>query len=282
MGVVLALAAALAYGFGDFVGGVASRRTRPWPVAFLAGVGGLAGAVVLAVALPGDATRTDLLWGLLAGVGSGAGTVFLYRGLSAGRMGVVAPVSGVGAALLPVAVGLALGERPATLVWLGIALALPAIWLVAHVPDDGGSATGGDESGSTGIVDGVFAGLGFGLIFVAMGMVADGAGYWPLAINQGMSLVVIAVAGTVLRESWIPDHSSQWWGFVAGLLATAAVLAFLLATRTGLLSVAAVLTSFYPAVTVVLAAAVLRERVLRLQLVGLVLSAAAVGLIAGG
>jgi uncharacterized membrane protein len=112
MGVALALAAALAYGLSDFVGGLASRRTSPWPVAFLAGVGGLAGAVVLALVIDGDPSRTDLLWGMLSGIGSGAGSAFLYRGFATGRISVVAPVSAVGAALVPVAVGLATGERP--------------------------------------------------------------------------------------------------------------------------------------------------------------------------
>ncbi|THI99731.1 EamA family transporter, partial [Nocardioides sp.] len=128
MGIVLALTAALAYGLSDFVGGIASRRTTPWPVALLAGVGGLAGAIALAVAFPGDPTRADLLWGALSGVGGGAGSAFLYRGFATGRMGVVAPVSAVGAAVVPVVVGVASGERPGALVWLGIAAALPGIW----------------------------------------------------------------------------------------------------------------------------------------------------------
>ena len=134
MGVLLALAAALAYGLSDFIGGLASRRTSAWAVAFVAAVGSLAGAVALAVAVPGAATGTDLAWGALAGVGSGTGGAFLYRGFAAGRMGVVAPVSGVGAALVPVAVGLLGGERPGALVWFGILAALPGIWLVAREP----------------------------------------------------------------------------------------------------------------------------------------------------
>src|SRR5689334_13873653 len=112
MGVVLALGAAIAYGLSDFVGGLASRRTTPWPVAFLAAVGGLVGAAGIALVRGGDPVAADLAWGAAAGVGSGAGSVFLYRGLATGRMSVVAPVSAVGAAVLPVVVGLATGERP--------------------------------------------------------------------------------------------------------------------------------------------------------------------------
>jgi uncharacterized membrane protein len=275
MGVVLALAAAAAYGLSDFIGGLASRRTSPWPVAFLAGVGGLLGAFVLAVSVPGDPTRADLAWGAFAGLGSGAGGAFLYRGLAAGRMGVVAPVSAVGAAVLPAIVGVAGGERPEALVWLGIAAAFPGIWLVSREPDAGSGL-------ADGLLDGVLAGLGFGLLFAAMGQVPDTAGYWPLVSAQLLATVSIVLTAAVLRASWVPMARSQLWGMVAGLLASGAVLAFLLATQTGLLTVAAVVTSLYPAFTILLAALALKEHVHRAQGVGLGLCAVAVALVAAG
>ncbi len=277
MGVALALAAALAYGVSDFLGGLVGRRTSPWPVAVLAGVGALAGALALAVTFGGDPATSDLLWGAAAGIGSGAGSAFLYRGLATGRMAVVAPLSAVGAAVLPVAVGLVVGERPGALVWLGLALALPGIWLVARTPE-----TPGATPESSGVVDGVLAGLGFGMLFAAMGQVPDGAGYWPVAAGQGVALVMIVLVAVGLREAWVPTAAVEAWGVVAGLLATLAVLAFLLATQTGLLTVAAVLTSLYPAVTVLLATAVLREPIFRAQALGLALCAAAVGLVTAG
>lgn len=275
MGVVLALAAAAAYGLSDFIGGLASRRTSPWPVAFLAGVGGLIGSLVLAVSLPGEPTGTDLVWGALAGVGSGSGGAFLYRGLAAGRMGVVAPVSAVGAAVLPAVVGVAGGERPETLVWLGIAASFPGIWLVSQEPVAGTGL-------AAGLFDGVLAGLGFGLLFTALGQVPARAGYWPLVSAQLLAMVSIMVTAAVLRASWRPTTRSEVWGLVAGLLASAAVLAFLLATQTGLLTVAAVLTSLYPAFTILPAAVVLKEHVHRAQGVGLGLCALAVALVAAG
>lgn len=278
MGILLALAAAAAYGLSDFVGGVASRRSSAWPVALLSQLGGIAGSAALALSLPGDPGSHDLAWGALAGVGAGAGTVFLYRGFAGGRMGVVAPVSGVGAAVLPVVVGVLTGERPAALVWIGIALALPAIWLVARVPDAGSAS----ESDAAALRDGVLAGLGFGLLFVALGQVPDGAGFWPLAAAQTSALVAIVLGAAAARAPWLPTVATQWWGVVAGLLASAAVLAFLLASQTGLLAVAAVLTSLYPAFTVLLAALVLREPIFRTQAVGLALCAAAVSLVAAG
>jgi len=275
MGVVLALAAAVAYGLSDFVGGLASRRTTAWPVAFLAGVGGLLGALVLALVRPGDPAPTDLAWGALAGLGSGLGGAFLYRGLAAGRMGVVAPVSAVGAAVLPVVVGVLGGERPSVPVWLGIAAALPGIWLVSQEP-------GETDQLAAGLGDGVLAGLGFGLLFSAMGQVPESAGFWPLVASQGTGTIAIAVTAVVLGSSWRPTARSQLWGLAAGLMASAAVLCFLLATQGGMLSVAAVITSLYPACTVLLAALVLHERVHRAQGLGLGLCALAVTLVATG
>ena len=107
MTVLLALSGAVFYGLSDFVGGIASRRTSAWSVALTAALSGAVFVLLGGLALDSDPTRQDLVWGVLAGVGNGFGTAFLYRGLSSGRMGVVAPVSGVGAAVLPVVVGVA-------------------------------------------------------------------------------------------------------------------------------------------------------------------------------
>jgi drug/metabolite transporter (DMT)-like permease len=274
--VVLALCSALAYGLSDFLGGLVSRRTSAWPVAFVAQVGAAAGGVIAAVLSSGHPTTGDLLWGALAGLGSGTGGAFLYRGFAAGRMGVVAPVSAVGAAVLPVLVALGTGERPAALVWLGVLLAFPAIWLVSREP------TSGPGGAPAGLVDGVLAGLGFGLLFAAMGQVPDTAGLWPVALAQVTAVLAIAATATVLGQRWLPAHRTEAWGLVAGLLATTAVVLFLLATQSGLLTVAAVLTSLYPAFTVLLAATVLREHIHRAQAIGLLLSGIAVALVAVG
>ncbi|MGD9961175.1 EamA family transporter [Nocardioides sp.] len=275
MGIVLSLLAAIAYGLSDFIGGLASRRTSPWPVALLADLGALLGALVLAVAITGQPTQSDLLWGSLAGAGGGIGGAFLYRGMSTGRMGVVGPVSAVGSAVVPVVAGLVGGERPMPVVWLGIAVAFPGIWMVSREP--------GDSAGlADGLVDGVLAGLGFGVLFAAMGQVPEGAGYWPLVAAQVLGLVAIVGVATALRVRWVPRARSELWGLPAGVLATVAVFAFLLATQTGLLTASAVITSLYPAVTILLAAVILNERVHRAQSLGLALCAGAVVLVALG
>lgn len=272
MTVALALVAAALYGLSDFVGGVASRRTSVWPVGLLACAGALAGSLVIAVVAHGDPSGADLAWGLLAGVGSGTGTAFLYRGLAAGRMGVVAPVSAVGAVLVPLVVGVLSGERPAVIGWVGIVVAIPGIWLVSR--EDGvAEASGG------GLLDGILAGLGFGLLFAALGQVPDGAGYWPLVNAQVASVISLVVVALLLGGDPVPRQRGDWWGLVPGVLATLAVLFFILATGHGLLSIAAVITSLYPAFTVLLAMLVLREHVHRTQAIGLACCTATVVLI---
>lgn len=278
MAVVLALMAALAYGLSDFIGGLASRRTSAWPVAFTGSCGAIVGAIVLALFLPGHPDLGDLAWGALSGFGSGAGGAFLYRGFATGRMGVVAPVSAVGAALLPVLVGVVTGERPQLLAWLGIALAVPGIWLVSREPADGSVS----RKVAAGLRDGVIAGIGFGVLFAAMGQVPQGAGFWPLVASQCVAMITIALTAVLLRESWLPRRRSDAWGLVCGVLSAVAVFAFLLATQRGLLAISSVLTALYPATTVLLAALVLKERVHRAQAGGLALCAATVALVSLG
>jgi drug/metabolite transporter (DMT)-like permease len=275
--VLLSLLAALCYGLADFCGGITSKRGSAWGVALIASVAGAVLVLAVSLFVDGDPTRSDLWWAVAAGIGNGFGTAFLYRGLSSGRMGVVAPVSGVGAAVIPVVVGVALGERPAVLVWVGIVLAMPAIWLVAREPDGLGSAA---QPG--GALDGSLAGLGFGFLFVALAQLSQDAGLVPLAINQAFAGVVIVMVALALRQEWRPHPATVPGGALAGVLGAVATVCFLFATREGYLSIASVVTSLYPAFTVLLAATVLREHIHRAQALGLALCAAAVTLVAAG
>jgi uncharacterized membrane protein len=275
--IVLSLCAALAYGLSDFVGGVVSRRISPWTIAFMAQLGGALAILVLSLLVDGSPRGTDVGWALLAGLGNGVGTAFLYRGLSSGRMGVVAPISGVGAALVPLLVGLVTGERPGLLAWVGILAALPAIWLVAREPAPDPSTTSG--SAASGVVDGVLAGLGFGLLFAALGQIPEESGLLPLALNQVVGTTIVAGLALAMGHAFWPRRPMAYVGMVSGILGAAATVLFLIATQTGLLTISAVITSLYPAFTVLLAAALLRERIHRDQGVGLLLCAVAVGLI---
>lgn len=282
MTVILALGSAVAYGLSDFLGGLFSRASSVWPVAVVVQASGAAGVLLTSLLFAGDPGTAHLLWGLLSGIGSGLGTAFLYRGLATGRMSVVAPLSAVGAAVLPVFVGVVSGERPEALAWLGIACALPAIWLV--------SAGEGDESvagehvvrASTGVVDGILAGLGFGFLFVALGQVPDGAGLVPAGLGMAASVLVVIALAVALRQPWVPRERGALSGVLVGVIAALATVLFQLATQSGLLTIASVLSSLYPAFTVLLAVLVLRERIRRGQGVGLAMAGAAVTLVALG
>jgi drug/metabolite transporter (DMT)-like permease len=275
--VLLSLLAAVSYGLGDFNGGVFSKRGGPWAVALMAQLGGTVLVVLVALALGGSPTTADFGWAFVAGVANGFGTAFLYRGLASGRMGVVAPVSGVGAVLVPVAVGLATGERPAALVWVGVLIALPAIWLVSREPVDGPTVGSG-----AGLTDGVLAGLGFGTLFAALAQIPEEAGFMPLALNQLVAGFAIVAVATTLRQDWVPRNRYALGGMISGALGALATGLFQVATQQGYLTVAAVITSLYPAFTVLLAALVLREHVHRTQAYGLALCAGAVVLVATG
>lgn len=277
MTLLLSLFAAASYGLGDFNGGIFSRRGGAWAVSLVAQLGGT--AMVLAVALVdgGSPTAADLGWAVVAGVANGFGTAFLYRGLASGRMGVVAPVSGVGAVLVPVLVGLGAGERPGALVWVGVLLALPAIWLVSREPVDGPTVGAG-----SGLTDGILAGLGFGTLFAALAQIDEQAGFFPLALNQLVAGVAIILVAMTLRESWVPRNRYALGGLISGGLGSLATGLFQVATQHGYLAVAAVITSLYPAFTVLLAALVLREHIHRTQAYGLALCAGAVVLVAAG
>jgi drug/metabolite transporter (DMT)-like permease len=279
--VLLALLAAASYGLSDFNGGWVSKRVSAWTVALAAQAGGVLATLVIALPSSARPSGADLAWAVLAGLGNGFGTAFLYRGLSSGRMGVVAPVSGVGAAFLPVVTGVLIGERPGPVVWLGIALAFPAIWVVAREPAsaDAAEPTGLRESG---LVDGVLAGIGFGTLFVALSRVSEDAGLLPLAVNQAVGGVVIVAVAVALRQPWLPREGRAALGLGSGVLAALATWLFMVASRGSHLTVASVVVSLYPAFTVLLAALLLRERVHRAQGIGLVLCGVSVALVAAG
>lgn len=280
MAILLALVSATAYGVSDFIGGIVSRRASAWAVAVLGNASATVCVALVALAVPGDPDAADFAWAAFAGVATGAGTGFLYRGFASGRMSVVAPVSAVGAALVPVLVGAVGGERFALPVWIGIAAALPGIWLVASVPEE--HRTGPRASLAEGLVDGLLAGLGFGVLFAALGQIPDAAGLWPLALTQGVSVPTVVVLALLLRSPWVPRGRPVRWAMLAGPLSAVATWSFLASTQRGYLTISGILASLYPATTVLLAALVLRERVHRAQGVGLGLCAVAVALVAAG
>jgi drug/metabolite transporter (DMT)-like permease len=273
---LLSLGSAVTYGLSDFVGGLATRRASVWIIA--ATSQGIATLVTFALVAtnPGRFETADLLWAVLAGLGSGAGNVLIYQGLAAGRMSVVAPLAAIATAAIPVIVGLATGDRPGPLPVAGVLLALPAVWLVSD------PRTVMQRVGRADLMFGLAAGLGFGVQFSALGQIPAHAGLTPLAASQLVSILSIIVAAAVIRAPWIPRDRSARLGALAGVLAGLATVCFQLAVQRGMLTIAGVVASLYPATTVLLSYFVLRERMHLIQGAGLGLAATAVALIASG
>ena len=289
MGVLFGLLAAATYGAADFIGGRVSRSFDAFSVVLISQ---LIGAVPLILAVPflaeGSPTVTALGWGAAAGLGGGTGVLFLYRGLAVGRMSVVAPITGVVAAVVPVVVGLVTGERPSPLSLAGVVLALVAVILVSSAapPDDEKDVALSEElsgpSQSSGVPFAFGAGLSFALFFVFLNAADRESAVWPLLGTRGASLLLVAVVVIALRKPMKPPPGTIVAIGWAGVLDVGANVFYLVSTRFGLLSLVAVLTSMYPAITVLLARMFLNERMIRMQLVGLALAGVAIAMIVVG
>ena len=277
MTALLAIASALLIGGADFLGGVLSRRASAVRIAALAQLTSLVLAIPAALLVDWDrVTTTDVAWSLGSGVCVGIGLVLFYSAMARGMISLVAPVTAVIGATIPVFYALANGERPGAVALAGIALAVAAIALVSVAPSDG------PPNGTPGV--GVLplaigAGVLFGLFYVCLSRTSDAAGLWPVPILRVAStgvLVGLALAttrGVAIRR----EFASRI--VVIGVLEVAAGVAVLLALQRGPISVASVLASLYPVTTTFLAAMVLRERLRGIQLVGVALALAAIVLI---
>lgn len=275
---LLALASAVLFGCGDFCGGLASRRIDALRVVATSHIVGL--GLVLAVApLMADHFTTDaLLVGGLAGVFGIVGIALLYRGLGRGPMAVVAPITAVNSAAIPVVWGLVFGERLSAMHVVGILVGLSAIALVSRVPGHAGPIPKGL------VVESMLAGAGFAAFFIAIDAAQDATAPWPLVGARIVSVTLAIVTVVVRGGPLLPTRREGVAGIVvlAGVLDMVANVAFLVAVNRGLLSLVSVLASLYPAGTVILARTVLRERMSRAQVLGMVGAIGSVALIVAG
>jgi drug/metabolite transporter (DMT)-like permease len=280
MSVLLGLLAAATYGSSDFLAGLASRRLPAIVVTTVAAALCLVVGVVAVVFYPGDGMSARvLLWGAASGVGSAGGTFALYRGLGGGEMSVVATLSGLLTAVIPVVVGLATGDSLGATTAIGILVAIPAIGLVSWSGSTG-------SAGGSGAIWGVLAGLGFGLLFVGYDRAGSDSGAWSLVVAEAVATLLTigpaALAVRGLRREALRDRRSLGFLLAAGLLAGAANLSFIIANHHGELAVVAVLTALYPGFTVILARVLLGERWSSAQKVGLVTALVATLLVSLG
>jgi drug/metabolite transporter (DMT)-like permease len=284
MVVIFALAAAVLYGTGDFLGGVASRRASAVAVLSVTLPFGEIILITVALLAGGPINAAGLLWGLAGGAAGGAGLIAFYAGLAAAPMSVVAPIAALVSTVLPVAVAVAGGERPGPLVVVGAVICLVAITLVslegsapAGQPGPGGAGGPARRGGGLrGLGYGIAAGVAFGLFFLFLKNAGSSGVMWPAGMSRLAGAVVALAAAALTRTRPV------WWGtgrgtfcmaLVSGACDAFANVCYVIATREGLFGLAVVITSLYPGVTVLLARLTLGERMRRIQRAGLGLAA---------
>lgn len=279
--VALALAASLSWGISDFVAGLKSRGLPVIAVLVVSQPAGLVLVAVLVAARGGEPPDAEhALYAALAGVVGILGLGAFYRGLAAGAMSIVAPVSAT-AAVVPLGVGLAQGERPSLLQGAGVGLALAGVVLASREAEE--EARRGSRL-AAGFGFALLAAVGFGLFFVALDAASAGDAdvFWVILLLRAVSSVLVVGTAVALRPR-LPRGTANLAALaVVGCLDMTANALFAAASTRGLVSVVSVLASLYPVVVVALARSVLHERIARAQQAGIALALAGVGLISVG
>jgi drug/metabolite transporter (DMT)-like permease len=267
---ILALSSALCYGAADVLGGLTAKRAGTLPIVVVSQFAGLALLFFMLPLLPESTpTRADYLWGAAAGLTGGIGVALLYRALAIGVMAVVAPTTAVCAVVIPVLVAVGMGERPGPMTIAGIVLAIVAIALVSQSnhpePAQEGPAS---HSRRTAFWLAMLSGVVIGLFFVALAQTSEDAGLWPLVAARLVSVSLFAVMTLLASQSLRLPSAIVGTVIAGGALDMLANLLYLLASRSGPLSVVVTLASLYPASTVLLARIVLHERLSATQWIG--------------
>lgn len=274
--VFLALASALFYGAADFCGGLASKRSPMFAVTVISQAAGFVVLLLATAFLPGSAVASDYAYGGIAGIFGGLGIALLYHALSIGKMGVVSPITAVLAAAVPVAVGVARGESLQALQYVGIAVAFVAIALISFSVEEGGVR----EISTAGVREAVFSGLLLGGFLFFLAQTRHEAGVHNLIGARITAILALLAVGTATKTDFRIARPALPLVLFSGVIDMTANVLYVFATFNGYLSIAAVITSLYPASTVFLARFVLRERLGFSQKIGVGLALVGVALIA--
>lgn len=275
MEILLGGISSVLYGVADFLGGEASRKVNAATVVVWSGVFAFPVLLVVVAFTGGEATAADYLIGFAAGISGAVGLVMLFTGLARGRAATVAPISAALGAVIPVVVAVVAGDRPSLLAWIGVAIAIPAIALSAWTDE------GENKKTKSGLVYGAVAGLGFGGFTAIIGLTGDASEILPLVTARGGLIVVLVVLAAF--GAWkLQGFAQTPRGLILANSVTdiSANITLIYALRAGSFALAAVAASFYPAATVILAKLVNGESLRARQVLGIVMTLVALGLIA--
>jgi drug/metabolite transporter (DMT)-like permease len=278
IGVALALLSAISFGVCDFVGGIASRRVAALRVVLVSYPVTMVLLGVLAAVIGGPISAGAVVWGSLGGISQACGEWWLYAALGAGPISVVSPLTAVLTAAVPVGIGIAIGDRPGVLAAAGIALAMVAVVLVSREATDE-DVTPHRFTTTVALLT-IGSGVAFGLNFALIHQAPVESRLWPLLFARMSATMLVIIVAAASRNLRVPSGKPLRLALTLPVLDASANVAMLLALHASLLSLASVLISLYPVATVVLAMAVLRERVTRWQALGMILAAVSVSMIA--
>ena len=256
MAVLFALAAALSLGTGDFIGGLGSWRTHAITIvgtSYVVGVS-LTGVIALVERAPLDAATAG--WSALAGIVGGTAVALLFWAMANGVVSLVSPIAAVVSAVVPIVWGLAANERPAQVVYVGLAIAVPAILLVSGA---GPGTAGPGPFARWSVVAALGAGCGFGFYAVIIREASADSGIWRVLLSRLSGLAVMFAVATFAGMARVAPREARPWAFVNGVLDAAGSVCLVLALERGLLSVVGVILALFPVSTVLLARVVLKE-----------------------
>jgi drug/metabolite transporter (DMT)-like permease len=261
------------WGAADFIGGIASKRTSPYRVLFLAEIAGMLPFALLALLLREPfPPLSDMLIGAGSSLIGLGGLLLLYRALASGQMTVAAPVSALFAAVIPVIFGLLTIGVPSTATLAGFLLAFAAVWLISQTDIANWRSPFRGLRSLADLRLPLLSGFFFGLYFLTLHRATLNAFFWPLAAARFAGFAALGIYALLARKPALPPR--EIWGFcvVNGVLDIGGNAFYILAAQTGRLDVAAVLSALYPASTVLLAWLLLKERLTWTQTLGVFLA----------
>lgn len=273
LSIIYGLSAALGWGAADFTGGLASRRTGAYRAVFYSEFIGLIFIIIaLSIIREPLPDLRPLGMAVFAGAIGTTGLLLLFHAMERGKMSIATPVSALMAAVLPVIAGTLLAGFPGLLTFFGFGLSLSAIWLISREEDNHSRILAHISDLRLPLL----AGIGFGTYFILVHEAAQQSTYWTMFASRIGGVLIMAIFMFARRKEW--RVSKNAWPLITlnGLLDIIANGFYILASQTGRLDVAAILSSLYPAATVLLAAILLKERVARSQAIGIGLALTAI------